>query len=268
MKAELLACGLQHPEGPIVIDDDVFLVEECRGTIDRWSDGELTVHADLGGAPNGLAFDGRRIVVAQNGGVVGPWRSTRPVTPSIVGVDLVTGAVETLAVASDGVPLVAPNDVIVDRDGSIWFTDPGYFDDEANGRLCVITAGACTTEASVGAGYPNGLARVGDDLVWAETRRHRIMRDPVSPTVAVQLPDAALPDGMAVLPSGRLAVATVTSGGIHVCDLSTGGWEFVTWPGAGLITNLAATDGRCYVTDAGSWPAAMDDGRLWRIEGV
>lgn len=268
MKAELLARGLQHPEGPVVVGDDVYFVEECRGTIDRWSDGGLTVHTDLGGAPNGLAFDGRRIIVAQNGGTVGHWRSPHPATPSIQGLDLTTGEVETLAVASDGVPLVAPNDVIVDRDGSIWFTDPASSDDEADGRLCVITADGCATVASVGAGYPNGLARVGDDLVWAETRRHRIMRDPASPAVAVQLPDDALPDGLAVLPSGRLAVATVTSGGIHVCDLRTGGWDFVTWPGAGLVTNLAVADGGCYVTDAGSWPEAMDDGRLWRIEGV
>src|SRR6185312_16076823 len=36
------------------------------------------------------------------------------------------GSVTVLADKWDGKPLNAPNDIVVHRDGGIWFTDPGY----------------------------------------------------------------------------------------------------------------------------------------------
>ena len=40
--------------------------------------------------------------------------------------DRSTGTSETLVDAYDGLPLNSPNDVVVKRDGAIWFTDPSY----------------------------------------------------------------------------------------------------------------------------------------------
>ena len=67
---EVMAEGLLFPEGPIAMPDgSVILVEIGRGTISRVApDGTVTVVAETGGGPNGIAFgpDGR-IYVCNNG---------------------------------------------------------------------------------------------------------------------------------------------------------------------------------------------------------
>src|SRR6266487_660131 len=77
-----------------------------------------TVRVDANGA-NGmtLGHDGR-LVVCEQGGVETPARITR--------VDRHTGEVEIVVAELAGLPLNSPNDVVVKRDGTIWFTDPSY----------------------------------------------------------------------------------------------------------------------------------------------
>jgi gluconolactonase len=68
---KVLATGLRFPEGPVALaDGSIALVEIARGTVSRVTpDGKVTVIADLGGGPNGLAFgpDGA-LYVCNNGG--------------------------------------------------------------------------------------------------------------------------------------------------------------------------------------------------------
>ena len=68
---EVVATGLRFPEGPVPMPDgSVLLVEIARGTLTRVApDGELSVVAELGGGPNGLAIgpDGAAYV-CNNGG--------------------------------------------------------------------------------------------------------------------------------------------------------------------------------------------------------
>jgi gluconolactonase len=77
-----------------------------------------TVREDANAA-NGMALapDGRLLVCEQGS-------MTR--RAAIVLVDRATGAAETLVDAYGGRPLSSPNDVVVARDGSVWFTDPSY----------------------------------------------------------------------------------------------------------------------------------------------
>ena len=68
---EVLATGLRFPEGPVSLaDGSIALVEIARGTVSRVTpDGEVTVIADLGGGPNGLALGpGGALYVCNNGG--------------------------------------------------------------------------------------------------------------------------------------------------------------------------------------------------------
>ena len=62
MDFEVLAEGLQFPEGPIAMPDgSVVLVEIARGTLTRVWNGRTEVIANLGGGPNGAAHRaGRR----------------------------------------------------------------------------------------------------------------------------------------------------------------------------------------------------------------
>lgn len=80
--------------------------------------GVSTVRSDANAA-NGmtLGHDGR-LVVCEQGSRTRPARITR--------VDRRDGDVETVVEAVSGRPLNSPNDVVVTRDGAIWFTDPSY----------------------------------------------------------------------------------------------------------------------------------------------
>jgi gluconolactonase len=125
----------------------------------------MTVRADANAA-NGmtLAPDGRLLVCEQG---------TMDATARISAVDPATGAAETVVDRLAGLALNSPNDVVVRRDGTIWFTDPSYgflqgfkpepahgdfvhrFD-PATGRLTVVASDF---------DKPNGLAFSPDETV-------------------------------------------------------------------------------------------------------
>jgi gluconolactonase len=77
-----------------------------------------TVREQANGA-NGmtLGLDGRLLVCEQG---------SRSQPARITAVDRDSGAAETLVESLSGLPLNSPNDVVVKRDGTIWFTDPSY----------------------------------------------------------------------------------------------------------------------------------------------
>jgi gluconolactonase len=78
-----------------------------------------TVRADANAA-NGmtLATDGRLLVCEQGS-------QTTPAA-AITLVDRASGSTETLVDGWRGLPLNSPNDAVVRRDGTVWFTDPSY----------------------------------------------------------------------------------------------------------------------------------------------
>jgi|TARA_B110000438_G_scaffold44464_1_gene44444 gluconolactonase len=135
---DVIATGLQFPEGPVVMPDgSIVLVEVKRGTISRVdpTDGVIDVVARPGGGPNGAAVgpDGA-LYVCNNGGFA--WSEARGLTiPGLVAedyssgrierIDMNTGEVEVLYAEVDGEPLKGPNDIMFDSSGGFWFTDHG-----------------------------------------------------------------------------------------------------------------------------------------------
>src|ERR1044072_6656332 len=136
MDFEVIAEGLEFPEGPIALPDgSVVLVEIARGTLIRMWNGRTQVIAKLGGGSNGAAIrpDGA-VYVCNNGGfewrVIGGLRVPVRAAPDyatgrIDRVDLATGRFERLYESFEGERLSGPNDIVFDRTGGFWFTDIG-----------------------------------------------------------------------------------------------------------------------------------------------
>ena len=137
LQGEVMATGLQFPEGPIAMPDgSVLVVEIAAGRLTRvYPNGEMKVVAEVGGGPNGAALgpDGH-CYICNNGGF--SWRTDegfkRPTGAAsdyrggaIQRVNLETGAVQTLYTHCGDIALHGPNDIVFDRDGGFWFTDFG-----------------------------------------------------------------------------------------------------------------------------------------------
>jgi gluconolactonase len=174
-------------------------------------------------AANGMAMDGEgRLVMCEQGSFLEPAAITR--------MDRRTGAIETLVDGAGGLPLNSPNDVVVARDGAVWFTDPSYGHlqgfrpepscadavyrhDRASRRLDVVAAGF---------DKPNGLAfSPAEDVLYVSDNGapHQVLAFDVAGdrlrnrrVFAAGTPGH--PDGLAVDAAGRVYASA--AGGIHV----------------------------------------------------
>ncbi len=248
LEFETVTTGLRFPEGPIAMDDgSVLLVEIARRTLSRvLTDGRIEVVADCGGGPNAAAIgpDGAAWIT-NNGGCfefieLGDWMIPGPVPPdysagSIQRVDLASGEVTTVYTESDGHPLRAPNDLVMDGHGGFWFTDHGLRLERSSDRTGIHYAtcdGSSIHEVLFPLDAPNGigLSPSGDRLYVAETHTGRLWAwDVPEPGVAVggglmppngellyAAPGQDLFDSLAVDGEGNVCVATLQNGGITV----------------------------------------------------
>lgn len=287
---EVVATGLRFPEGPVPMPDgSALLVEIARGTLTRVAaDGKLSVVAELGGGPNGLAIgpDGAAYV-CNNGGF--QWVEAGPLLfpghaaneaacGSIQRIDLTTGAVTTLYDSFEGERLKGPNDIVFDAQGGFWFTDHGQVRGGGRDHGAIYHAaadGSAITRQRTDMMGPNGIGLSPDGrmLYVSETMTARVWAmDVVAPGTLAPPPPWApgrfvgtppafrLLDSMAIEENGRICVGTMVEGGITIFDPDGGGSEFVPLPDIG-ITNIAfgGNDRRdAYVT-------ASTTGTLYRV---
>jgi gluconolactonase len=125
MKIDKLAAGLQFTEGPVWSRDGFLLFSDCvTNKIHKYVPGTgLSDHAEIAGGPNGNTYDAQgRLYTCEF--------RTRRVTRTSK-----KGAVEVLASKFEGKRLNAPNDIIVRRDGQIYFTDPAFGDQQDHREL-------------------------------------------------------------------------------------------------------------------------------------
>lgn len=288
----VMATGLAFPEGPVVMPDGSVVVVEIKGgTLRRiWGDNRSEVIARPGGGPNGaqLGPDGA-IYVCNNGGI-GIGHSDGPeVIGRIERIDPGTGRVDRLYDHCDGRPLRAPNDLVFDADGGIWFTDMGRTKPETDTHPGHVERSAvhyCRPDGSAihapfrGALSYNGigLSPDGRTLYVAETQAGKVWRfgvtgpgelaadegGAVQPEWFGSGPGNARFDSLALSASGTVCVATIANGGITSL-FADGRIGFLPLPET-IVTNIAFGGPglrTAYITLAGrgdliamAWPEA------------
>jgi gluconolactonase len=288
LNLQLVAEGLQFPEGPIAMaDGSVVLVEMQRKTLSRVApDGAIGVIAELGGGPNGAAIgpDGA-VYVCNNGGafefheqnglnIPGPTPPTHE-GGLIQRVDLATGAFTTLYDSFEGRRLVGPNDIVFDRSGGLWFTDHGCGTPEGRkyGALYYALAdGSKIVRARGNLISPNGVGLSPDETIvyaadtnigrlwaWDVTGPGEVAQTGFAPgRVVCTLPGYQLLDSLAVEAGGKVCVATIINGGVTAFD-PDGSTEHFPVPDV-VTTNICF--GGADMRDA--WITASSTGKLYK----
>jgi len=246
-EVEILAGGLQFPEGPVALaDGSVLFVEIAAGRLSRWHpDGRVEEVARPGGGPNGAALgpDGACYVCNNggmqwhtdpNGGRYPHGRAADYGGGRIERIDLRSGRVERLYEHTGRTPLASPNDIVFDAHGGFWFTDLGSMGHDAleRGRICYAKAdGSAIREVVFPMLTPNGigLSPDGRHLYVAETVTARVWRFAVSAPGELALagwpaltpgdmlfasPTYCMFDSLAVEAGGNVCVATIGAPGI------------------------------------------------------
>lgn len=269
---EVLVSDCKLAEGPVLLGRrDVSFVELGSQRIRRWRDGQVTLIAMPGGAPNGatLGHDGA-LYVANNGGI-SPlsmdefWRANDGVTGRIQRVDL-DGRIKDVVTELPGPQPWRPNDLRFGPDGLLYFTDPHNWEDlrgadpglYGGGSVCRVRDGHAEIVAQIDQ-FPNGLAFSPDGarLFVAQTQSHKVLVMEMAegafgePEVFCTLPKGG-PDGMAFDTMGRLWVCAAldNDGGQGIFAYTPDGHLDVALdlPAQSDPTNLCIGDGGIYVT--------------------
>lgn len=267
MDFEIVAEGLEFPEGPIAMADGSVILTEIKGQrLTRiFPDGRRQTVCETGGGPNGAAIgpDGA-IYITNNGGafqwlensgltIPGPTPETHQ-GGAIQRFDPASGKLETLYEACEGRRLVGPNDLVFDRSGGFWFTDHGCSTPEGRKFGALYYARPDGSHISRQRDHfvsPNGVGLSPDETVvyMADTTLGRLWAfdiaepgqlappDGFAPgRVVCNLPGYQLLDSLAVEAGGKVCVATIINGGITAFDPS-GNTEHFAFPDL-VTTNI------------------------------
>lgn len=222
---QVIAEGLNFPEGPVVMaDGSVIVVEIHAGRIARcWGGGRTEVVAVPGGGPNGAAIgpDGA-LYVCNSGGMGHDGSPTE--AGRIERIDLATGKVERLYDSCEGKALGAPNDLMFDCDGNLWFTDLGKHDLEAKyfgGLYCARPDGSAITRIFGKATSYNGVGISPDmqTVYTSDTYSARVYAfnrkiEPQQPRWLATAPGPVMLDSLAMTAAGNICVATLIPGAV------------------------------------------------------
>jgi gluconolactonase len=213
---ERLATGFAFTEGPVWHPDGFLLFSDIPANRTyRWAPGgEATVWREPSGNANGLTLDREgRLLACEHG--------NRRVSRVAAG-----GEATALAERYEGKRLNSPNDLVVARDGAVYFTDPPYGiepdrrEQPCNGVYRLAPDGALALVAD-DFERPNGLAFSPDGatLYIDDSGRRHVRAFDVRPDGSLansrvladmDHPQPGSPDGMKVDQEGHLYVAGAT----------------------------------------------------------
>jgi gluconolactonase len=226
----------------------------------------VSVVVEDANAANGMVADRR-------GGLLVCEQGSRSRSARISRLDRATGERETVVDDWRGLRLNSPNDVVVTRNGAIWFTDPSYghlqgFRPEPQVGDFVYRHDPVTGQTRVvadGFDKPNGIAFSPDERVLYVTDsgapRHVVAFDVAAPgrlgaRRAAFAPTAGEPDGLKADAAGRLYCSSAF--GVQVFDPDGTLLGEIRLPGAvNFAFGGTDRDVLFITTDAAVWAAAL-----------
>ncbi|SHH96516.1 SMP-30/gluconolactonase/LRE family protein [Pollutimonas bauzanensis] len=243
---KVMATGLQFPEGPVAMKDGSVLVSEIRaGRVTRVAaDGTLTTVSTCKGGPNGLAIGpDDALYVCNNGGnsylpdhfaAMGPAQDYAG--GSIQRISIETGTAETLYTHCGEHRLSAPNDLVFDQYGGMYFSDFGkkharYRDHGAIYYAHPDGSGIVEVAYQVAAANGIGLSPAGDVLYVTETETSRLWAFDIAEPGRINKQPAPSPhggrlicglpgyqrlDSMAIDEEGNVCIGTLITGLVTV----------------------------------------------------
>ncbi len=251
---EVLADGFYWSEGPLWIDalQAVLFSDVPANKIYKWSEKEgLSVYLESAGhknkdsnkGPNGLILDlENKLLICQHG--------DRRIARMDAGIINPEAKFTTIADAYEGKPFNSPNDMVMDRAGNIYFTDPPYGRAEnKTGEIGINGVFRVSSNLEVSLlvdslDWPNGIALSPD-----ETTLYINQSDPENPVLysyeitengslqngkvlfdfkALEQNTNGLPDGLKVHKSGNIfatgpgGVHMISQEGKHLAAIKTG----------------------------------------------
>ena len=273
MRREVMATGLEVPEGPVALPDGrIAFVQQVLGMVSAFDGVEVSTISVGPGAPNAVTYGPDGFLYAtQNGGVVDEWRAEVPATPSIERISL-AGEITTVTRQIAGVALQAPNDLVFGPDGRLYFTDPAEPYDpsapRATNRLFALGDDGGEVLIELPPCYANGLAFTPDErLVWVESYSRSVcVLDEGKRVVLCILPEGHVPDGLAIAVDGRLFIATAASHGITIVSPTGEVLDHLLLDDNAIATNCCFVGSDLWVTDFGvGFRPGNGRGRLWRV---
>lgn len=207
--------------------------------------GKATIFRSPSGQSNGMEFDAAGRLVAVEGANSGGRRVTRT--------DMATGRATALALSFNGRAFNSPNDVTIDEQGRIWFTDPRYSGPEAIEQSVMgvyrIDENGTVSLAIANAGKPNGVVVSADQKtlyvaandngamgplpqgVAAQPGRRAILAYDIAPDGSATFRNVLVewsnggPDGIAVDVAGNVWVAVASAQAPAVCAYAPTGTQ-------------------------------------------
>jgi len=147
--------GLRFTEGPAAdAKGDLYFTDVGANKVLKANPGGAPIVVlDSAGGMNGLMFDG-------SGRLIGCQGSDR----RIVSLDVESKQIEVLSDQCEGKPFIRPNDLVVDRRGGVYFTDPKFLGgQDQTSAVYYVSPDRKTSQLITDLPLPNGILLSPDE---------------------------------------------------------------------------------------------------------